>query len=119
CGPATYAPCGNKRVDVSAAFFLSIEFQETGYLVYRIYKAAYGNLPGGPVPIKFNEFLPDTREIGHGVIVNEGNWEPQLEANKQNFFADFVRRSRFTVAYPIFMTPVQFVDGLFANAGVI
>jgi len=119
CGPATYAPCGNKRVDVSAAFFLSIEFQETGYLVYRIYKAAYGNLPGGPVPIKFNEFLPDTREIGHGVIVNEGNWEPQLEANKQAFFSEFVQRSRFTVAYPTFMTPVQFIDGLFANAGVI
>jgi len=33
-----------KRNNVSAAFFLSIEFQETGYLVYRIYKAAYGNL---------------------------------------------------------------------------
>src|SRR5438477_7478830 len=119
CGPATYAPCGNKRVDVSAAFFLSIEFQETGYLVYRIYKAAYGNLPGGPVQIKFNEFLPDTRQIGHGVIVNEGNWEPQLEANKQAFFSEFVQRSRFTVAYPTFMTPVQFVDTLFANAGVI
>ena len=35
-----------KRVNVSAAFFLSIEFQETGYLVYRMYKVGYGNLPG-------------------------------------------------------------------------
>src|SRR6185436_19827705 len=32
-----------KRINVSAAFFLSIEFQETGYLVYRAYKAAYGD----------------------------------------------------------------------------
>ncbi len=109
----------SRRPEVSAAFFLSTEFRETGYLVYRIYRAAYGNIPGGPVPIKFNEFLPDTREIGHGVIVNEGNWEPQLEANKQAFFSEFVQRSRFTVAYPTFMTPVQFVDRLFANAGVI
>ncbi|PYS69028.1 MAG: hypothetical protein DMF69_18255, partial [Acidobacteria bacterium] len=31
-----------KRVNVSAAFFLSIEFQQTGYLVYRIYKAGLG-----------------------------------------------------------------------------
>src|SRR6185436_17427953 len=30
----------NMKVNVSAAFFLSIEFQETGYLVYRTYKAA-------------------------------------------------------------------------------
>ena len=35
-----------KRINVSAAFFLSIEFQETSYLVYRIYKSAYGERPG-------------------------------------------------------------------------
>jgi WD40 repeat protein len=28
-----------KRINVSAAFFISIEFQQTGYLVYRFYKA--------------------------------------------------------------------------------
>src|SRR5438270_11049177 len=33
-----------KRVNVSAAFFLSIEFQNTGYFVYRMHKAAFGNL---------------------------------------------------------------------------
>src|SRR5207253_556322 len=32
-----------KRINVSAAYFLSIEFQQTGYLVERFYKAAYGN----------------------------------------------------------------------------
>ena len=32
-----------KKINVSAAFFLSIEFQETGYLVYRTYKSAYGD----------------------------------------------------------------------------
>ena len=35
-----------KRINVSAAFFLSIEFQQTGYLVERIYKAAYGDANG-------------------------------------------------------------------------
>src|SRR2546421_8577551 len=35
-----------KRVNVSGAFFLSIEFQETGYLVERLYKTAYGDAPG-------------------------------------------------------------------------
>jgi hypothetical protein len=72
--------CGNeqtcidgKRVNVSAAFFLSIEFQETGYLVYRSYKAAYGNLAGAPVPLTLSEFLPDTQQMGKGVIVGVGN----------------------------------------------
>ena len=33
------APCREvKRIDTSAAFFLSIEFQRTGFLVYRLYK---------------------------------------------------------------------------------
>ncbi|PYS56853.1 MAG: hypothetical protein DMF76_23800, partial [Acidobacteria bacterium] len=35
-----------KRINVSAAYFLSIEFQQTGYLVERIYKAAYGDASG-------------------------------------------------------------------------
>jgi uncharacterized repeat protein (TIGR01451 family) len=107
-----------KRINVSAAFFLSIEFQETGYLVYRFYKAAYGNLPGAPVPLRLNEFLPDTQQIGKDVIVGQTGWEQRLENNKLAFAQDFVSRSRFTTAYPTTMTPAQFVDALFTNAGV-
>jgi Tol biopolymer transport system component len=107
-----------KRINVSAAYFLSIEFQQTGYLVYRTYQAAYGNLPNAPVPIKFAEFLPDTQQIGQGVIVNQPGWEQLLETNKQNFFSAFVQRSRFTSAYPTSLAPDQFVDQLFVNAGV-
>ncbi|MEP6719392.1 MAG: Calx-beta domain-containing protein [bacterium] len=117
--------CGNnlpclqlRRINVSAAFFLSIEFQQTGYLVYRIYKVAYGNLPGAPVPLRLNEFLPDTQQIGLGVIVGATGWEQQLENNKNAFVLDFVLRSRFTAAYPTTMSPMQFVDALYANAGV-
>ena len=107
-----------KRVNVSAAFFLSIEFQETGYLVYKFYKAAYGNLPGAPVPVRLNEFLPDTQQIGQGVVVGAPNWQTLLENNKKTFAAQFVARSRFTTAFPNSSTPAQFVDALFANAGV-
>ena len=107
-----------KRINVSAAFFLSIEFQETGYLVYRFYKSAYGNLLGTPVPLRLIEFLPDTQQIGKGVVVGQSGWEQQLENNKVAFAQDFVSRSRFTTAYPTTMTPPQFVDALFANAAV-
>jgi hypothetical protein len=107
-----------KRTNVSAAFFLSIEFQETGYLVYRMYKAAFGNLPGKPVPVRFQQFFPDTQEIGRGVAVGVGDWQTQLENNKQAFALKFVQRPEFTARYPAGMTPAQFVDALFANAGV-
>ncbi len=108
-----------KRINVSAAYFLSIEFQQTGYLVYRTYKASYGNLTNAPVPIKLSEFLPDTQQIGNGVIVNQAGWEQLLETNKQNFFSAFVQRSRFTSAYPNSLTPDQFIGQLFVNAGVV
>jgi Tol biopolymer transport system component len=107
-----------RRINVSAAFFLSIEFQETGYLVYRFYKSAYGNIPGTPVPVRLIEFLPDTQQIGKGVVIGQPGAEQQLEANKVAFALDFVSRSRFTAAYPTTLTPAQFVDALFTNAGV-
>jgi len=115
-----------RRIDTSAAFFLSIEFQQTGYLVERVYKASYGDdtrtsSTGGvhnlTVPIvRFNEFLTDTQRIGQGVIVNQGNWQAQLDANKTAFFNEFVQRSRFTTAFPASMTPANFVDKLNDNA---
>ncbi|MBA2524435.1 MAG: PD40 domain-containing protein, partial [Pyrinomonadaceae bacterium] len=107
-----------KRINVSAAFFISIEFQETGYLVYRMYKSSYGNLAGASVLLTLSEFLPDTRAIGQGVVVNQPGWETVLEDNKQAFTAEFVQRSRFTSVFPTSLTPEQFVDQLFINAAV-
>ncbi len=108
-----------KRINVSAAFFLSIEFQETGYLVYRIYKAGLGDLPNlAPVPVAFNEFLRDTQEIGQNVQVGIGDWQNQLEANKQAFAIAFVQRPEFLVVYPAGMTATQVVNQMEANAGI-
>ncbi|MBA2526105.1 MAG: pre-peptidase C-terminal domain-containing protein [Pyrinomonadaceae bacterium] len=108
-----------KRIDTSAAFFLSIEFQETGYLVYRLYKAAYGDLAGAPFPVRRAAFIPDTRTIGNGVVVGQAGWEQVLENNKQSFVGNFVNQARFTNANPTSTTPAEFVDTLFARAGVI
>jgi hypothetical protein len=117
--------CGNPdllvcRVNTSAAFFLSIEFQETGYFVYRLYKAAYGDISGTvPVPIRFDEFLRDTLAARAGVVVGVGNWQQQLETNKNALAAEFATRARFNAANPAGLTAEQFVDGLFAKAGVV
>jgi hypothetical protein len=117
CG--TNAQCLDvKRVNVSAAFFLSIEFQETGYLVYKFYKAAYGNLSGAPVPVRFNEFLPDTQQIGQGVIVGSGDWATKLEDNKKAFATAFGARASLATVLPTSLTPVQFVDALYSHAEV-
>jgi Tol biopolymer transport system component len=107
-----------RRTTTSAAFFLSIEFQETGYLVYRTYKASYDNYPGTPLPIKLDEFASDTKAIGQGVIVNQAGWQQILESNKEAFTKEFVQRSRFVSAYLPSMSAEQFVDALFSNAGV-
>ncbi|MGI8897683.1 MAG: hypothetical protein ACR2IB_04735, partial [Pyrinomonadaceae bacterium] len=97
--------------------FLSIEFQETGYLIYRMFKAAYGDMPGTPVPLTRQEFLPDTQRVGLGVVVGTPGWEQALETNKNAFAGEFVARSRFTTAFPPGRTAEQFVDTLNANAG--
>ena len=127
CG-ADQACLALKRLNVSAAFYSSIEFQQTGYLVERLYKAAFGDASGTstfggahqlPVPIvRFKELLADTQQIGQGVVVGQTGWETVLENNKQGFTSEFLQRARFTTAFPASLTPAQFVDGLFANAGV-
>jgi len=106
-----------KRINVSAAFFLSVEFQETGYLVYRTYKTAFGNLTGKPVPIRFLEFLRDTQQIGRGVQVGVGDWQAQLETNKQSYALAFVQSQEFLSRYPTDLTADQFVSRLDVNAG--
>ncbi|HYW71723.1 MAG TPA: Calx-beta domain-containing protein [Pyrinomonadaceae bacterium] len=117
-----------QRINTSGAFFLSIEFQQTGYLVERIYKTAFGDGSGSStiggahtltVPVvRLNEFLLDTQQIGQGVVVLQPGWETLLENNKQAYALDFVQRSRFATAFPTTLTPTQFVNQLFANAGV-
>ena len=106
-----------KRVNVSAAFFLSIEFQHTGYLVYRMHKAAYGGLAGKPVPLRREEFVPDAQSIGWGVVVGADGWEQLLAANQGAFAEAFVARQRFTDLYPQAMPPAEFVARLDANTG--
>ncbi len=107
-----------KRINVSAAFFLSIEFQQTGYLVYRTYKAAYGNISlSTPVPLTFSECLPDTRQLGQGVVVGQTGWEATLENNKKVFMEAFVRRSPFLTAFPAGTSVAQYVDTLNTNSG--
>jgi len=117
-----------KRINVSAAFFVSIEFQESGYLAERAYKTAYGDAVGTAmvqnvptqisVPIiRLNEFLYDSHAIGNGVIVGNPNWQDVLAANKSAYFNAFVTRQRFLNDYPQDMSAADFVNKLNGRAG--
>jgi len=98
------------RVNVSAAFFLSIEFRETGYLVHRLYRASFNRFP------RYREFLRDAQEVGRGVVVGSGAWAAQLDANKQQFTQDLAARADFLAIYAG-LTNEQFVDALNVNTG--
>ncbi len=45
--------------------------------------------------------------------------DTQLEANRQAFFTDFVTRPQFVSTYAMTLTPAQYVDALYANAGIV
>jgi hypothetical protein len=114
------APCvDNKRTNVSQAFFLSIEFQQTGFLVFRFYKESFTDSLARPRGMpRYREFLRDTQEIGRGVVVGAAGWEALLEANKQEFARRWVQRAEFVSQFPVGMTAAAFVDKLFQNAEV-
>jgi hypothetical protein len=110
--------CGNnsecidrKRENVSAAYFLSIEFQQTGGLVDGLYRASYGTRPD------FARFMPDTRSIAQGIIVGKANWQEDLETNKAAFMDAFVNRAPFHAAYDG-MDNTLFVDTLISHTSV-
>jgi hypothetical protein len=111
CG--TDAACIDvKRVNVSGAFFLSIEFRNTGYFVYRVYKAALGRAP------TLAEFAPAAAFVGSRVVVGSDDpWAIRLDGNKDIFVQGFYGRQDFTARYNG-LTTAQYVDKLFETAGI-
>ena len=107
-----------KRIDTSAAFFLSIEFQKTGFLVYRLYKASLPETLERPRGMpRYREFIRDTQQISQDVIVGSNGWQEVLETNTVRFTHDFVYRPEFLANYPPELSPAAYVDKLDAQAG--
>ncbi len=102
-----------KRENVSAAFFLSIEFQQTGYYVIRVNKAAFGYGAGNP---DYSKFIAETRQIGRGLVVGQSDFAALLEANKQRYLEEFVTQPEFQ--WVSNRSAQEYVDLLFANANV-
>ena len=91
---------GNRRIDVSAEFFVEQEFQLTGGFIYRLYAAALGRRPA------YAEFTADHHQVLGG---------PNLENNKSAFADQFVQRQEFLAKYPVGLNGSDYVDGLLAT----
>lgn len=108
-----------RRINVSAAFFLSIEFQNTGLEAYLTQRVAFGNLTLGPqVPVLYGTFERDTQALQKDFVFGQPGADAQLEANKVAFFNEFVTRPEFVDKYPSTLTNDQYVDNLMASAGI-
>jgi len=100
-----------RRIGVSAAFFVEQEFQRTGYVVYRAYRAAYGTMPNAPsrANITFAQFMTDRAQLVGG---------PDLQQSTINFANNFVLRPEFKQVYPDSMSQPDFVNALFNTANL-
>jgi hypothetical protein len=92
-----------RKIDVSAAFFMSQEFQDTGSFVYLMYKGSLGRLP------TYAEFTPDRSKVVGGAT---------LEQSKTQFVNEWVLREDFKQAYPDTLSAAQYVGRLLETAGL-
>ena len=113
---AQITSCGNdvrciheRRIGVSAAFFIELEFQRTGYVVYRMHRAAFGTWPGAPTRanITYTQFNADR------ALLPEGS---DIAQTTINFANGFVSRPEFLNVFPASQTNAQFVNKLFDTA---
>ena len=100
CG--TDANCINaRRIGVSAAYFVELEFQNTGSYVYCLYKASYGQRP------TYAQFMPDRSHLIDGL---------NLDLSKLAFAEVWVKRPEFIAKYPLDLSGTKFIDLLLQTA---
>jgi hypothetical protein len=87
----------SRRIDVSAAFFVEPEFQETGSFIYRLYRGALGR------QLSYAEFSTDRQQVIGG---------PNLDTSKAAFADAFVGRAEFIQKYQTNTSAESFVDAL-------
>ncbi|HEY0003167.1 MAG TPA: SBBP repeat-containing protein [Pyrinomonadaceae bacterium] len=89
-----------RRIGVSGAFFIEMEFQDRGSVIHYLYRAGLGRRP------MYLEFSRDRSFLPAG-----GN----LAVDLQTLATDFVQRAEFTGKYAPGLLRDQFVDALLQN----
>ena len=100
------------RVNVSASFFRSIEFQETAYVLYLIQKESYSNMP------RYASFMSDLQEVSRGLVVKAPGWQQKLSDNQAQFADKWINRPEFKAVYDG-LSNDAYVTALYKNAGIV
>jgi len=90
-----------QKIAVSAAFFTSDEFQQSGNYIYRLYRAGLGR------QLTYAEFTADHKKVIGGA---------DLESFRTQFANDFVARPEFLSKYQQAVMAETFVDALLQEA---
>ncbi|MCA1631603.1 MAG: hypothetical protein LC774_14970, partial [Acidobacteria bacterium] len=85
-------------------------YRETGFFVYRLYKAALGRAP------TFAEFEADDKALGAAVRPDEPGWVERLKSQSPPFVKGWIARQPFSQVYDR-LTPRQMLARLAANTG--
>ena len=96
----------HRRIGVSGAFFVELEFQRTGYVVYRMHRAAFGTWSNTTTRAN----LSATQFFADRLLLPEGADVAQSTANFAN---TLVQRPAFLQVYPTSLTNAEFVNKLF------
>ncbi len=109
-----------RRVNVSDAFFVELEFQQTGAFVYRLYRAAYGNNQPFPNPFADPNFPGENLKMPGYQVFSRDRAQvpggPNLAQAQLALANSFVQRPEFIAKYPVNLaTADQFVDALLAT----
>ena len=108
-----------KRINASAAFFLSIEFQQTSFFVIRLQRVAFGRKSDtAALRFPYLEFVRDSRRVGDGVVVGQAGADQQLENNKQAYATEVVNSAAFVSRFSTTLNADQYVDSLAFSAMV-
>jgi hypothetical protein len=95
-----------RRINVSAAFFLSVEFQRTGMTAFLTHKLGDESfLP------RYLAFMRDVQALQKDFVFGAPGADAQLEANKVAFFNDFVARPVFVLRFGA-LSNAAYVDSL-------
>ena len=118
CG-ADAACLDHKRQHVSAAFFLSPEFQETGFYVVRAQRVAFGRRSAeSATRMSRAAFAADSQQVGQGFVDGQPGSGAVLEQNKQAYAAQVVGGAEFVANFPTSLSAAEYVAALSAKAGV-
>ncbi|HEX8774927.1 MAG TPA: PQQ-dependent sugar dehydrogenase [Pyrinomonadaceae bacterium] len=94
------------RIEVSRAIFVSPEFRDRGYFVYKFYAGSLARFP------HYDEFMLDRARVSGFQTADE------IEQSKLDFIADFMSRQEFRNVYDSQATAQAFVDAVLSKAGL-